>query len=283
MQYSLYIASALGAAALYLMMPRAGFSPLRLGVVLGAATLGGLWLVLSRHLPAQLGLPISSMVYYYVFSFIAIAAAARVITHPKPIYSALWFIMVMLASAGLFLVLDAEFMAFAMIIVYGGAILVTYLFVIMLASESGDTEHPDQLPSYDRVAREPTAAVFTGFLLLAVLGSVMMQPVTRNPAAADPADAYIARQLLPDRAAARLEKQLQARSNGTSATLSRLDVEHPENIERVGLDLFRSHPLGLELAGVILLVALVGAVVIARKKVDSESEVASRDGGDAHA
>ena len=43
-----------------------------------------------------------------------------------------------------------------------------------------------------------------------------------------------------------------------------------DNVERVGLDLFRSHPLGLELAGIILLVSLIGAVVIARKRVESE-------------
>jgi NADH:ubiquinone oxidoreductase subunit 6 (subunit J) len=44
-----------------------------------------------------------------------------------------------------------------------------------------------------------------------------------------------------------------------------------DNVERVGFDLFRSHPLGLELAGVILLVALVGAVVIARQKIGEET------------
>jgi NADH-quinone oxidoreductase subunit J len=49
------------------------------------------------------------------------------------------------------------------------------------------------------------------------------------------------------------------------------DTQKLDNVERVGMDLFESHPLGLELAGVILLVSLVGAVVIARKRNDPET------------
>ncbi len=50
--YALYIASVIGAAALLLMMPRRGFNPRPLGALLGAATLGGLWLYLARQLGA---------------------------------------------------------------------------------------------------------------------------------------------------------------------------------------------------------------------------------------
>ena len=281
MPYALYIASALGAAALLMMMPRQGYTPLKLGMLAGAVTLGGLWLLLARQMPDAVGLDAGAWPYYYVFSAIAIASAARVITHTKPVYAALWFIMVVIATAGLFLTLAAEFMAFAMVIIYGGAILVTYMFVIMLASQSGDTtvvhttaesdateDEAMTSPVYDRVAREPLAACAVGFVLLAVLLAVMFpgEAMRRNPAMAAESDSAVVATLLPERAARRLPEDVAAKLADAGVT----DAAGVSNVERVGLDLFQRHPLGIELAGVILLVSLVGAVVIARTRVTAD-------------
>src|SRR5439155_20844537 len=74
--------------------------------------------------------------YFWIFSAIAIIGAVRVVTHTKPVYSALYFVLTVFASAGLFLLLWAEFMAAALVLIYAGAILVTYVFVIMLAAEA---------------------------------------------------------------------------------------------------------------------------------------------------
>ena len=74
-------------------------------------------------------------------------------------YSALWFASVVLSTAGLFLLADAPFLAAGTIIVYAGAIIVTFLFVIMLAQMEGKAD-------YDRAARSPAWATFTCFLLL---------------------------------------------------------------------------------------------------------------------
>src|SRR5947207_1273185 len=83
------------------------------------------------------GLKMGGMsVFFWLFSAIAIAGAVRVVTHPRPVYSALYFVLVVMASAGLFILLWAEFMAAALVIIYAGAILVTYVFVIMLATHS---------------------------------------------------------------------------------------------------------------------------------------------------
>jgi len=297
MDYALYIASAVGAVALFMMMPRGRGTMVRIGALLGAATLGALWLVLHRQLPtdvAQMGIGIAGWAYYYIFSALAVGAAARVITHTKPVYAALWFVMVVLASSGLFLVLQAEFMAFAMVIIYGGAILVTYVFVIMLASQSAeltddneteathDESHDEShdksghesvaSPEYDRVAREPAAAVVVGFLLLAMfLDVTFRQAPSPNPAARGVSNEVLVRgdenqpAVLTDRPDRRLIEDLDEEDR---AALEEVGVseEAVTNVERVGVDLFRGHPLGLELAGVILLVALVGAVVIARQR-----------------
>src|SRR5688500_7524070 len=75
-------------------------------------------------------------IYFWIFSAIALFAALRVITHPRPVYAALYFVLTVFATAGLFILMWAEFMAAALVLIYAGAILVTYVFVIMLAASS---------------------------------------------------------------------------------------------------------------------------------------------------
>src|SRR3954468_4244523 len=121
------------------------------------------------------GLKMGGMsVFFWLFAAIAIIGAVRVVTHPRPVYSALYFVLVVMASAGLFILLWAEFMAAALVIIYAGAILVTYVFVIMLATQSTQTDPNDEshaggVAEYDRVSREPVAASAIGFTLMAVL------------------------------------------------------------------------------------------------------------------
>lgn len=286
-----YIASVVGAVALMLALPKRRYTMPKVGLVLGAATLGAAWLLLATSDFANAyGWPGADggwgrMVYYYLFSAIAILAAARVITHTKPVYSALYFVLVVLASAGLFLLLSAEFMAFAVVIIYGGAILVTYMFVIMLATSSEGAERPAEgaiaggEAEHDRVAREPVAATAAGFLLLAALLNVFVQPgVEPNAAAAMAPDAELIADVLPERTVNQVAEIVaaEARERGVAAaadTTEPAEAQQLFNAERVGLDLFLSHPLGLELAGVILLVALVGAIVIARTQIPDEDGV----------
>ncbi len=195
----------------------------------------------------------TAFVYHYVFGFIALAAGVRVITHTRPVYAALWFILVVLACAGLFLTLSAEFVATAAVIIYGGAILVTYMFVIMLASPPQDNaKHADDAQDaqgYDKIAREPLWACLTGFLLLATLLSVAFGGQ------------------LPDGNADTLQ------TAATAGKVIALPVEKIGNTQEVGLDLFQNHPFAIELAGVLLLVSLIGAVVIAKMRVHNEDEV----------
>lgn len=286
---ALYIASLLGAVGLALMMPKARGNFGKLGAAVAAATLAGLWLFL-RPLGASMGFPAGTEPFYYIFSALAIGAAVRVITHTRPVYAALWFVMVILATAGLFLTLAAEFMALALIIIYAGAILVTYMFVIMLASQTTAEQADESSPGYDRFAREPVLAVFAGFLLLALLLNVTVNPqqLQRNPRAAAPSDQVLAEQVLADRPNyPAVDATQQAAPAGSEQVSSALNEQtRLANIERVGLDLFRSHPLGLELAGVILLVALIGAVVIAKTRVLEEqpgqSDVSSEANPEAH-
>lgn len=289
--YGLYVATVVGALALFLMMPRRGYNPRKIGALLGAATLGGAWLWLGRHLfaRADLGIAHEGFVYYYIFSAIGLFAAVRVITHSQPVYSALWFVMVVLSTAGMLLVLSAEFVAFGMVIIYGGAILVTYVFVIMLAAQSEEAMEAVAVGAdapateYERVAREPAWAIVAGFLLLAMLLDVAFRPMSPNPAARGPTSAELVAGVAGDPGnpaqpailTQRTEQQMVADIEDDETRTRVAQLVQPgeiDNVERLGVDLFRGHPLGLELAGVILLVSLVGAVVIARQRGDLETK-----------
>lgn len=179
-------------------------------------------------------------VYYWIFSTIALISAIRVVTHPKPVYSALYFILTVFATAGLFLLLKAEFMAVALIVIYAGAILVTYVFVIMLAAEASG---PGAFTEHDLVSRDPIIACSMGFSLMGVLLFVIF-------------DKY------------------QGLAHGTTAAT---EIVHGST-QLLGEFLFTSQLLNLELGGLILTVAMVGAIVIARRKVtDDLSDVGSAE------
>jgi len=190
-------------------------------------------MILSRHLSMQ-GVSILTP----MFSALALLASLRVITHPKPVYSAVYFVGVVLAVAGVLVLQEAEFLAIALVIIYAGAILVTYLFVIMLAQQPGS-------PAYDRRAREPFLAVVAGLILTgAIAGQVFStQPATR-PA------------------------QLTATSSSATPLAG--------NTAAVGVALFTKYIVVVELSAVLLLVSMVGAVALSRKKVASESELDRR-------
>lgn len=288
---TLYVFSVLGAAALVLMMPRRDIR-LRLGgAVIGSGALGLLWLVTTNAWGWIPGDPVLLQnageidplifAWYFVFSLIAIVSAVKVITHDKPVFAALWFVMVILSTAGLFLMLGAIFMALALILIYAGAILVTYMFVIMLAQQSQTESGEDTTQDYDLKLFEPVLACGSGFLLLAVLLQVGFMPM----AAVDEARAMDDKQMIETILANRPSDYAVERMD--DANLDDIELVQRErekagqlgNAERVGVDLFVSHPLGLELAGVILLVSLIGAVVIAKKHVYEEDEVIDRHPG----
>src|SRR4029450_6679266 len=99
---------------------------------------------------------------FHLLAFISLASAIMMITSRNPVYSALWFALVLLGNSGLFMLQKAEFLSAATIIVYAGAIVVTFLFGIMLAQPAGAAR-------YDRYSREPLLVTATGLVLASVL------------------------------------------------------------------------------------------------------------------
>lgn len=327
--FILYGLIALGGVGVLLALPRERFSLALPGYIVGSAA-GGvilLFLFFASQDPdpaafagpevADAPLGVIPNPYFYAFALLGLAAAMRVITHPKPVYSALYFILTILATSGLFLILSAEFMAFALIIIYAGAILITYLFVIMLATQAPQEELVENQPEYDRLAREPVAATAAGFVLLAILSTMLGRgvPVLTMDESAFEGDQLLAQ--LPTRIERSLREEYaldegvgirpieriarEITATGPDGPFlvdpmtrtvvvevvndagdgARRTVAWPADLaitnpEGVGWELIKAHPGAIEIAGVILLMAMLGATILARKQIQLDED-AKRD------
>ena len=150
-----------GGLAVWYLLPGTRRRPLAAGVLLGLLALGGVGAFLFRGLGRQVPQTVEA-VLFFGFSGLAVAFAGLMITGRNPARSALAFAMVVLSTCGLFLLLAAPFLTAATIIIYAGAIIVTFLFVIMLSQQEGPS-------NADLRAREPALAAAAGFVLLATL------------------------------------------------------------------------------------------------------------------
>jgi NADH:ubiquinone oxidoreductase subunit 6 (subunit J) len=152
---------AAGGLAVWYLMPGPRRRPLATGVLLGVLALAGVGAFLFRGLGEQIPETVEA-VLFFGFSGLAVLFAGLMITARNPARSALSFAMVVLSTCGLFLLLAAPFLTAATIIIYAGAIIVTFLFVIMLAQHEGPS-------NADLRTREPALAAAAGFVLLTTL------------------------------------------------------------------------------------------------------------------
>lgn len=168
-------------------------------------------------------------VLFYVFGGIAVISAALVVTRRNAVHSAVFLITSLLATAGIFLTLRAEFLFIVQIILYAGGIMVLFVFVIMLVNL-------DVALQQIQFSRQKWVAGIVVIALLTQLG-LMLWSSGRLKAA---------NLLLPPAAAA---------------------DKLPPNTETVAQSLFSTYLLPFEIASLLLLVAMIGAVVMAKKKV----------------
>jgi NADH-quinone oxidoreductase subunit J len=266
MDYAVLAATAFGAIGLYWMLPREKAPLVRLGALVGGMAAAGFFLYLVRMVATSGKLVAEGPpVYFYLFGLIMIAGAVGVVCQPKPVYAALYFVLITLAGAGMFVLLLAEFMAIVLIIIYAGAILVTYVFVIMLASR-GSVGGQVESPEYDRRASEPFVAVLVAFLLIGTVLQVLLPggPKGKEIAkASDKPDRLMALNLGESPAGATVSDGA-ATAPATGPAVASLQ-DPPSSVQVLGVNLYSQYALSLELAGILLTVALVGAVVISRK------------------
>jgi NADH-quinone oxidoreductase subunit J len=206
------------------------------GLLLGAAALAGLALA-GRRLGG-----LGEDAVFLVVSGVAVVSGTATIIARSPVYAAIWFALTLAGVAGVLLVLGAQFLGVATIVVYAGAILVMFLFVLMLAQPAG-------LAPYDRVSNEPLLSALAGAVLLGLLTLSIGRLSAAPPACCQ----------VPSRAAALGD------AAGPAAAAGSLDASDPfatDHVARLGAELFGRHLLAVEAAGVLLLVALVGSIAM---------------------
>jgi NADH-quinone oxidoreductase subunit J len=153
----------LGFVAIYLLLPK-----VRRAKPIWGGVLAALALILGAAVLVRTDTIWQESILFYAFAGIAVAAGVMMITQSNPVHAALSFALVVLSTCGLFLLLAAPFLMAATIIVYAGAIVVTFLFVIMLAQQEG-------VSNADQRSREPFLASLAGCVLLAALLCVLQK------------------------------------------------------------------------------------------------------------
>lgn len=214
----LVAAAVLGTFGLWLLMPgrRTAFAR-----VLGAIT-GGLAAACLLSLVPPVMFTFTSVLFALLGS-LTIAAAIGTVTSKSPIYNAVWFAITLLGVGGLLLLNGAQFLGIATVAVYAGAIVVTFLFVLMLAQPEGYTR-------YDRISWGRTAE-WMGCAAGAISACLLVWALLPTPAVGVPAEGN--------------------------------PVLVEDHVAVLGAQLFTRHLISVEIAGLLLFAALVGCVAIA--------------------
>jgi NADH-quinone oxidoreductase subunit J len=182
-------------------------------------------------------------VVFYVFAAAAVVSAALCILQKNPVSAALWLVSTMFSLAAIYVLLNAQFIAAIQVLVYAGAIMVLFLFVIMLLN-LGHAESDIRGPSM-------VAATLVIVGLLAIELFALLQYTPRRlasefaqwPTFTDPSTVFVAGEITQQAGVAR----------GV--------------VGAVAAPLFQVYLIPFEITSILLLVAIVGAVVLAKRKV----------------
>jgi NADH-quinone oxidoreductase subunit J len=190
-------------------------------------------------------------VFFWVFALTALVAALLTVMARNAVHSALFLISTLVSVAALFVLLGAEFIAGVQILVYVGGVMVLFLFVIMLVNVGAEEREQEVL--FNQTGQTTAAVCFAALLVFGLFyainqsaGRFVSSQTETSPAARD-AD-------LPP----------------SETRVARIS----EDTQRVGSSLYRYGGLPFEIASVLLLVAIVGSVLLART---SKQELATDD------
>ena len=182
-------------------------------------------------------------VFFWIFSISAIFAGLLTVMARNAVHSALFLISSLVSVAALFVLAGAEFIAGVQILVYVGGVMVLFLFVIMLVNVGAEERGNDQIMNNPR---QVTTSMI--FCLLLVLGLLFAINVGYKGLQKRNADLITANQTTT--------QNLPPGATGTSRITS--------DTQRVGNSLYRYASLPFEIASVLLLVAIIGSVMLAR-------------------
>ncbi len=175
-------------------------------------------------------LPLFYQFHFYLFGVLAIVSALTFITRKSPVASALWLVVTLFAIAAEYVLLNAQFIGALQIIVYAGAIMVVFLFVIMLLNLGDPKEFVE--------IRGTGAKLLAGLTGLAVIAEVGFLSIVGLPSTEHVVE---------------------------FGYMDNLVVQYGA-VGALAKPLFRDYVLAFELTAILLLIAMIGAVVIGRKR-----------------
>jgi NADH-quinone oxidoreductase subunit J len=173
--------------------------------------------------------PLFYVFHFYLFGVIALASALAFVTRKSPVAAALWLVNTMFSLAALYVMLDAQFIGVMQVLVYAGAIMVVFLFVVMLLNLG----HPSEIADTRGIGWKLAA----GLVGLGLLSEMMI----------------ILRAKLPE--------QLIVPRDYNDQQLQKLNA-----VGTIAAPLFKDYLLAFELTSVLLLVAIAGAVILGRAR-----------------
>jgi NADH-quinone oxidoreductase subunit J len=220
-------ALALGAVGLWLLIPAGRTIPAARACGGALAVLAGLlfafdWPALESWGPQAA---------FWLLALLTLGAGVAMLAARSPVYSALWFAASLVGTSGLYLLQGAQFLGMATIVVYAGAIVVTFLFVLMLAQPEGHA-------TYDRLGWGTLPAPLAILVACLLTGSMLGV-------------------CLPWKNSAAVAQNVPSSTERTAGVLA------PQHMALLGRELFSKQLIAVEVAGSLLMAALVGAVAIA--------------------
>ena len=165
-------------------------------------------------------------IFFYFLAIVSVGSALMVITHRNPVIAALYLILNFFCLAGLYLTLHAQFIAVIHILVYAGAIMVLFLFVIMLLNLGDEEKLAEKISVRKILAVGLSVGVLMEILSIIGVGNTLLPPGDLNKG---------------------------------------IDIG---TVEFIGRQLYTSYLLPFEVTSILLLAAIVGAIVLAKKKLD---------------
>jgi NADH-quinone oxidoreductase subunit J len=182
-------------------------------------------------------------VIFYIFAAFAVLSAALCILQKNPVSAALWLVSTMFSLAAIYVLLNAQFIAAIQVLVYAGAVMVLFLFVIMLLN-LGQTQSDIRGPS--SIA---ATLVIVGLLAIELVALLRYTPrrlaseLSQWPTFTDPATVFVAGQL------------------------TRQETASKGVVGAVAAPLFQTYLIPFEITSILLLAAIIGAVVLAKRNV----------------
>jgi NADH-quinone oxidoreductase subunit J len=170
-------------------------------------------------------------VLFFALAFLAVVSALVMVLHKNPVYSAVFLILTFFALAGLYYLLEAPFLSIVQVIVYAGAIMVLFLFVIMLLQLREEMRLP---------VNKRFQIFFSAVFMVIMLVQLLLLVLAAGP-------------LL------------------STTVMHASDAPVLGRVEALGLTLFTDYIYPFEIASLLLLVGIIGAILLGRKKLPNEA------------